>query len=233
MSMCPYGCGVNHRGAPTPTNCENYPTNDTGRAGGANQQDVSGSLATKSVDQKTPSWLRADLGPFSSSQDSEFENFLDTYPNDYMDRDDLGFEGGGYCHVDTDEDGMTFSVSENMRFHHDRGMDVSLVDDDGDLTQDTQRRLTEFYSERMVKAGVPKNVADSLELEYNPSDDPDERGYDISMRVNREDAEGKTLGQVTEQYLTPLYNDLTNTTDPGSFNNPYVFDSLIGQDRNH
>lgn len=232
MPECPYNCGTNHRVGPTPTNCDNYPTS-SGGGGAVSAGSSPTALAEKSVlgSQRGKRYV----GPFSDSQDQDFSDFLADNPEAYIDGEDLGFEGGPYACVQTNDecDALDFEMSDNMAFHVERGLDDSLVDEDGDLTLDTSRKIGEFYAARLKKVGVPDEIADSVEVDTTFEDDPRESHYKVSFRVPADVAEGKTLGQVTEKYLTPMYNDVTNTTDPGSFGSPYLFDAIAGDKRNY
>lgn len=119
--------------------------------------------------------------------------------------------------------GVEFEVADYIRdFHTDPDrLSPTLLDSRGYLTKDAMMKIQKFFTEQLQSeryCGVDDVVTQSVGVDDSRGDEPH---YNVSLVVPY-DIEG-TVEEVHDRYVTPFFACFQNITDPGTFNEPYLF----------
>lgn len=119
--------------------------------------------------------------------------------------------------------GVEFGVTDYINdFHtaHDY-VESGLLNEDGFLTTAALGKIQEFYTQQLQSdryCGVQDAVTESVEVDDFRGDEPH---YCVSLIVPY-DTEG-TVEEVFDKYVSTFFACVQNVTDPGTFNEPYIF----------
>lgn len=165
------------------------------------------------------------LGPLepTSKQWSTVES-----DNTYLDKVDLGEEINAYIEVgDETHEAIEVGVTEYLDFHLDfDNIDKDLLDEDNYLTSDGFDRVKAFFAQQLKDAYWDAEtvalLGDSLEVDDSiGGDDPH---FTVRFFIPR-DYQG-TVQEVLDEAIFPFFACVTNVTDPGTFNSPYLFSNV-------
>lgn len=93
--------------------------------------------------------------------------------------------------------------------------------DDGWLTPDALKKIQKFYQEQLESpryCGFSDYVTQDIEVDDYMGDDPH---YIITISIPY-DTEG-TVEEVFDKYVNNFFACIQNVTDPGTWNEPYIF----------
>lgn len=122
-----------------------------------------------------------------------------------------------------DNRGVEFGVVDYLdNFHKAHNyIDHGLLDEHGFLTMEAMDKLRAFYTEQLHSArycGVTDAVTESVAVDDSMGDDPH---YCVNILVPYDTA--GTVEEVFETYVNSFFACVQNVTDPGTFNEPYIF----------
>lgn len=112
---------------------------------------------------------------------------------------------------------------DNFHKEHDH-INHNLLDDDGHLTREALDKIQKFYQKHLESSryyGFSDNISQSLEVDDHMGDEPH---YVVTLTIPY-DAEG-TVEEIFDTFISPFYACVQNTTDPGTFNSPYLFSEV-------
>lgn len=148
--------------------------------------------------------------------------------NTHLDRVDLGEEINAYIEVgDETHEAIEVGVTEYLDFHLDHdNIDKDLLDEDNYLTSDGFDRVKAFFAQQLKDAYWDAEtvalLGDSLEVDDSiGGDDPN---FTVRFFIPR-DYQG-TVQEVLDEAIFPFFACVTNVTDPGTFNSPYLFSNV-------
>lgn len=165
------------------------------------------------------------LGPLepTSKQWSTVES-----DNTYLDKVDLGEEINAYIEVgDETHEAIEVGVTEYLDFHLDYdNIDKDLLDEDNYLTRDAFNRIETFFVQHLKDAYWDAEtvalLGDSIDVDdCVGGDDPN---FTVRFYIPR-DYRG-TVQDVFDEAIFPFFACVTNVTDPGTFNSPYLFSNV-------
>lgn len=148
--------------------------------------------------------------------------------NTHLDKVDLDEEINAYIEVgDETHEAIEVGVTEYLDFHLDHdNIDKDLLDEDNYLTHDAFDRITTFFSQQLENtywdAETVSLLGDSLDVDDSVGgDDPH---FTVRFYIPR-DYRG-TVQEVLDEAIFPFFACVTNVTDPGTFNSPYLFSNV-------
>lgn len=148
--------------------------------------------------------------------------------NTHLDKVDLDEEINAYIEVgDETHEAIEVGVTEYLDFHLDHdNIDKDLLDEDNYLTSDGFDRITTFFSQQLEntywEAETVSLLGDSLDVDDSVGgDDPH---FTVRFYIPR-DYRG-TVQDVLDEAIFPFFACVTNVTDPGTFNSPYLFSNV-------
>lgn len=139
---------------------------------------------------------------------------------EFPDPDDTRF----VLEINTDQREAVIEFRESLSFHRDRGGEAwfRLCDSNGYLTASSEARLAEQYSTILANrgvTGVSVTYANGLESDEEPS---------VALSFASTFTSGETFGSWFTRIGWPIVAEVTNSSDPGTFNSPYVYTALLG-----
>lgn len=148
--------------------------------------------------------------------------------NTYLDRVDLYEEIDAYIEVgDETHEAIEVGVTEYLDFHLDHdNIEKDLLDEDNYLTRDAFNRIEAFFAQQLKDAYWDSEtfalLGDSLDVDdCVGGDDPH---FTVRFYIPR-DYRG-TVQEVLDEAIFPFFACVTNVTDPGTFNSPYLFSNV-------
>lgn len=146
----------------------------------------------------------------------------------YLDKVDLDEEINAYIEVgDETHEAIEVGVTEYLDFHLDYdNIDKDLLDEDNYLTRDAFNRIETFFTQHLKDAYWDAEtfalLGDSLDVDdCVGGDDPH---FTVRFYIPR-DYRG-TVQDVFDEAIFPFFACVTNVTDPGTFNSPYLFSNV-------
>lgn len=121
--------------------------------------------------------------------------------------------------------GVEFGVVDYLDYFHKAHnyIDPHLLDGEW-LTKDALNKIQKFYQEQLQSqryCDTQNDITESVEVDDYMGDDPH---YVVTISVPY-NTEG-TVQEVIEKYANNFFACVQNTTDPGSFNEPYIFSEI-------
>ena len=150
-------------------------------------------------------------------------------PDDtYLDKVDLDEEINAYIEVgDETHEAIEVGVTEYLDFHleHDN-IEKDLLDEDSYLTRDAFDRIETFFAQQLKNTYWDTETFALLggSLEVDDSVGGDDPHFTVRFYIPR-DYRG-TVQDVLDGTIFPFFACVTNVTDPGTFNSPYLFSNV-------
>lgn len=148
--------------------------------------------------------------------------------NTHLDKVDLDEEINAYIEVgDETHEAIEVGVTEYLDFHLDHdNIDKDLLDEDNYLTSDGFDRIKAFFAQQLEEsywdAETVSLLGESLDVDdCVGGDDPH---FTVRFYIPR-DYRG-TVQEVLDEAIFPFFACVTNVTDPGTFNSPYLFSNI-------
>lgn len=132
---------------------------------------------------------------------------------------ELGMDSGPDLSVDVSDGHIHTEMTDSLDFHVERGsLCPEALDEDGHLTDDAVRVIETRFREALTEAGHPS--PESVGVEAGSWDDPSVSFYDSSAYAENDTLDAYVNGDRFGSFTATVIN----TTDPGTFNSPYLFD---------
>lgn len=148
--------------------------------------------------------------------------------NTHLDKVDLDEEINAYIEVgDETHEAIEVGVTEYLDFHLDHdNIDKELLDEDNYLTSDGFDRVKAFFAQQLKDAYWDAETVALLgdTLEVDDSIGGDDPHFTVRFFIPR-DYQG-TVQEVFDEAIFPFFACVTNVTDPGTFNSPYLFSNV-------
>lgn len=124
-----------------------------------------------------------------------------------------------------DHTGVEFGYTDYIdNFHKEHDYISPDLLDDGWLTPDALKKIQKFYQEHLESSryyGFSDTISQSLSVDDYMGDEPH---YVVTLTIPY-DTEG-TVEEIFNTYINPFFACIQNTTDPGTFNSPYIFSEV-------
>lgn len=129
----------------------------------------------------------------------------------------------GYAHESV---GVEFGVVDYLDdFHKPHNyINPNLLTPDGWLTREALNKIQKFYQEQLQSdryCGVKNDITELVEVDDYMGDEPH---YVVSILVPY-NTEG-TVEEIFDKYVSNFFACVQNVTDPGTFNEPYIFNEV-------
>lgn len=148
--------------------------------------------------------------------------------NTYLDKVDLDEEINAYIEVgDETHEAIEVGVTEYLDFHLDHGnIDKGILDEDNYLTREGFERIEAFFARQLENTYWDAETFELLggSLEVDDSVGGDDPHFTVRFYIPR-DYRG-TAQEVLDEAIFPFFACVTNVTDPGTFNSPYLFSNI-------
>lgn len=148
--------------------------------------------------------------------------------NTHLDKVDLDEEINAYVEVGDDTyETIEVGVTEYLDFHLDHGnIDKDLLDEDNYLTRESFKSIEAFFAQQLENTYWDTETFALLSgsLEVDDSVGGDDPHFTVRFYIPR-DYQG-TVQEVLDKAIFPFFACVTNVTDPGTFNSPYLFSNV-------
>lgn len=147
----------------------------------------------------------------------------------YLDATDLAEDSLPYAYAEIgypgENSGIEFGVVDYLdNFHKAYNfIDPDLLEDEW-LTKEALAKIQKFFQEQLESSrycNTKDNITGSLEVSDYMGDEP----HYVATIVIPYDTEG-TVQEVIDKYANNFFACIQNTTDPGTFNEPYLFSEI-------
>ena len=125
-----------------------------------------------------------------------------------------------------DHTGVEFGCTDYIdNFHKEYDyINHILLDENGYLTREALDKIQQFYQEHLESSryyGFSDAISQSLSVDDYMGDEPH---FVVTLTIPY-NTEG-TVEEIFDTYVNPFFACIQNTTDPGTFNSPYVFSEV-------